>query len=107
MQAIVKRETREGRVFRELECGCWQPQQSGGRSSTATFARCKKHEAPKPKVVKLEPAPAGSTCTAIVVPLKERRMRLCGNAAKYLNTRGAPRCGPCSRKPPARREAGP
>lgn len=92
-QAILRREKRDGRIVRVLECGHVQPEVGGGKSTAAAFALCKTCE-PQEQAQRLKglPAPADSTCTAFVVPLNERRIRLCGEPAPVLNARGAPRC---------------
>lgn len=100
-QSIVRREHRGDQVIRHLECGHEQLETHGGRAPTAEIATCKTCSPNTPP--KLPAAPADSTCTAFIVPLKERRIRLCGKPATVLNVRGAPRCGPCSRKPPGSR----
>lgn len=98
-ESILRREERDGKVIRHLECGHEQVQVSGGHAATANFASCKQClDAAASQRRKHEPAPAGATCTGIIIPLRERRMRLCGKPARWMNGRGQPRCKRCIAK---------
>lgn len=83
-KTILRRFERDGRTWRELDCGHDQAEPSGGRAAQATFAECGICNGPKA-------APVIGVCTAIILPLKTNKAQPCGKPAKHLK-RGLPRC---------------
>lgn len=83
-KAIISRETRNGTVYRVLECGHELTEPRGNNSPYATHSRCARCNS-------TPAAPVLGECTAIVQPLYEKKARACGQPAKFIK-RGMPRC---------------
>lgn len=86
---VARKRTLSAVVVRELSCGHFQVEKAGGHSAAALRARCLECADAAP--VAPVPLDRGATCTALVIPLNARRMRVCGAPATVMK-RERPRC---------------